>query len=162
MAALQKYGCRLCQNSGFCNVYQTRDLLLNIDEFLLNSDHCLANIGRCLDRSLLSKRCLVKIDRCLAKVDGLPFLIDFDRCLLIIDRCLVKVVGLIKITKNLSFDTNGIWGVHLPPLPPPPPLNPPLYYLSENALVSRSQTSCECLATRLETLYDTVLWLAVV
>ena len=87
----------------FSNVYQTRDLLLNIDEFLLNSDHCLANIDRCLDRSLLSKRCLVKIDRCLAKVDGLPFLIDFDRCLLIIDRCLVKVAGLIDITKSRSL-----------------------------------------------------------
>ena len=46
-------------------------------------------------------------DRCLAKVDGLPFLVDFNRCLLKIDRCLVKVTGLINITKNQSFDANG-------------------------------------------------------
>ena len=49
----------------------------------------------------------ISSDQCLAKVDGLPFLVDFDRCLVKIDWCLVKVTGLINITKNWSFDTNG-------------------------------------------------------
>ena len=52
-------------------------------------------------------------DRCLAKVDGLPFLVDFDGCLLKIDRCLVKVAGLINVTKNWSFDTNGTPCIHV-------------------------------------------------
>ena len=45
------------------------------------------------NRSMFSK------GRCIA--------IEIDQCLLKIDRGLVKVAGLINITKNRSFDTNG-------------------------------------------------------
>ena len=37
----------------------------------------------------------------------MPFLVEIDRCLVKIDGGLVKVAGLINITKNRSFDTNG-------------------------------------------------------
>ena len=98
--------------------------LLNIDRSLVNIDRSLLemaihrpllNIDRCLakHRSLLNiDRSLLNIDRCLAKYrsmfsKGRCISIEIDRCLLKIDRGLVKVAGLINITKNRSFDTNG-------------------------------------------------------
>ena len=75
--------------------------LLNIDRSLLNIDRSLLNI----DRPLLNiDRSLLNIDRSLLNIDR--SLLNIDRSLLKIDRCL-KVAGLINITKNRSFDTNG-------------------------------------------------------
>ena len=76
------------------------------DRCLVKINRLLANIDRCLAK-VAGLPFQVKIDRCLVKVDGLPFLVEIDRCLVKMDRRLVKVAGLINMTKNRSFDTNG-------------------------------------------------------
>ena len=98
--------------------------LLNIDRYLakhrsmFSKDRSMFSKDRCLakHRSMFSKGRWIAIssrDRSMFTKDrsmfskGRCISIEIDRCLLKIDRGLVKDAGLINITKNRSFDTNG-------------------------------------------------------